>query len=175
MDAFLRELQPVPGQLSSGKLPKTGHWRKMMSKQLQLRADLNLHSPLLDTPDTYWHDSSVQHLFEDMERNVDIRNRIMTLNKRMDYTQHVAETVRSEIASRNTHRAELLIILLITLEVVFTLLGKSEAWQRFTWEALWRDRVKPFSNHLLGQPANHVKKRFSSLHLSDRRTSHLIN
>jgi len=135
MDELLLIFQPVPALYETGKVPKKRIWRRLMSEQLTLRARLNLHSSLLEVPALYWEEPKLESLFQQMERALDIDQRINVLNKKMDYTREVSERVQSEMDTRLGRQLELTIILLIALEVVFHLLEKSVHWREFTWES----------------------------------------
>jgi uncharacterized Rmd1/YagE family protein len=97
---------------------------------------LNLHSELLETPDVYWEEPNLGHLFDRMADNLDIPNRISILNKRLDYMQEVTEVVRTYMTNRTAHFLEKIIVILIAVEVLFHLMDKSKWWRSLTWEGV---------------------------------------
>ncbi len=146
LEEFLEILEPLPIDLARNKLPPKSMWSKIVSKQLALRGRLNLHSALLEIPELYWDKPRYEEFYKSMEKNLDIPNRIAILNKRMDYTEHVTEVVRSELDSNRSHFAETLIIVLISLEIVAHLAEKWEWWRQFRWESLFQPKPKHYQS-----------------------------
>lgn len=92
-----------------------------LSSLLKFRAHLNLHSGLLETPDLYWDDSQLEHHFSSISEELDIKSRVSTLNKKLDYAKDIAELLKEYLTERHSLALEWCIIILIAIEVVFGL------------------------------------------------------
>ena len=82
----------------------------------------------------FWERPELENFFSKMQYHLDIPHRISLLNKRLDYSQHVTEVIRSCVTDHHSHYLEQIIILLIFLEVLFYIADKSETWRDFTFE-----------------------------------------
>lgn len=136
METALHRIVDIPRNIEIGKLPSSKEWQKMVGEQMQIRGALNLHSELLETPDMYWEEPGLEHLFERMQQQLDVSHRISILNKRLDYTHDVTEVVRTYMTDNSSHKLEKIIIALIALEVLFYIADKSETFRDFTFESL---------------------------------------
>mmetsp|Transcript_3071 Transcript_3071/g.7410 ORF Transcript_3071/g.7410 Transcript_3071/m.7410 type:complete len:465 (-) Transcript_3071:167-1561(-) len=92
---------------------------KVMGRLLALRALINLHLPLGETPEAYWEEPWLEELYHKMSRELDLTARIRTLNRKLDYAHQVVEVLRTDISEKHHTRLEMIIIGLIAIEVVF--------------------------------------------------------
>jgi uncharacterized Rmd1/YagE family protein len=86
----------------------------------------------------FWDRVDLEEKFAKMQANLDIPHRISIINKRLDYSQHVVEVIRSYVNDRHSHHLERIIILLIMIEVLFYIMDKSESWRDFTFESAFK-------------------------------------
>jgi len=145
MERMLHTMRDVPPNLKRGVLPTAQECQKIIGEQLELRGSVNLYSELSATPDYYWEaPPQFEKLFEAMEENLDIENRVALLNERLSHAQEITDIARSYLHHRETRWSEIAIILLISVEIVLTLLKKFEWWDSWTWESLFGFRnLKP--------------------------------
>lgn len=145
MERMLYTMRDVPRNLKQGILPTSHECQKVIGEQLELRGSVNLYSELSATPEYYWEaPPQFEKLFEAMEENLDIENRVTLLNERLSHAQEITDIARSYLHHRETRWSEIAIILLIAVEIVLTLLKKFEWWDSWTWESLFGFRkVKP--------------------------------
>lgn len=108
-------------------------WKTITGEQMELRGKLNLNSTLLDVPDVFWEDHDMGLLFQDMQHNLEISERIDTLNKRLDMIEQIISTVQGSISDSYSHKLEVIIIILISIEVTFYILDKNTFWKEFRW------------------------------------------
>lgn len=73
---------------------------------------------LEDTPEFYWSEPELEEYFDSVASEFEIKERIDTLNKKIDYAQEVQNTLRALLTEASGHRMELIIIALIAVEVV---------------------------------------------------------
>lgn len=134
LDTYFDSTRQFTRSLARGaRLPFTRIFLlRKIGELLELRAQLNHYSELTDSlPDLFWdsrHELGLESYFDQVGRSLDIRERIITLNQRMDYAQEIATVMRqtlSEEAQTTTQehstRLEWIIIWLIAIEVGFGL------------------------------------------------------
>lgn len=136
MENALERMRDLPTNLKMGRLPTYRKSRELVGEQLELRGMINLYSQLLETPELYWEEPFLQKLFEEMELNLEIADRIQTLNQRLSHAQEITTIAHTYLHDREGRWMEIAIIALITLEVVFALLDKSLWWRSWTWEGV---------------------------------------
>lgn len=89
----------------------TGHLFK-------LRAALNLYSELIETPDLYWSEPTLEKIYEAVSRRLDVPLRISIMNRKLDYLTDEQRALLSFLNERKGTRLEWIIILLILVEVL---------------------------------------------------------
>lgn len=126
-------------------------WRKIAGEHMEVRCKLNLHSSLLDVPDIFWEEYDMGLLFQDMQENLDITERISTLNKRLDMIEQIIDSVQNSINDKHSNNLEIVIIILIAIEVVFYIADKNIFWDGVHWDFTYPFLHLPSSN----QPLKH--------------------
>lgn len=74
---------------------------------------------LEDTPEFYWSEPELEKYFDAIANEFEMKERVETINKKIDYAQEVQNTLRALLTEASGHRMEIVIILLIAVEVVF--------------------------------------------------------
>lgn len=74
---------------------------------------------LEETPEFYWSEPELEDYFDSVAKEFEIKERIDTINKKIDYAQEMHDTLRALLTEASGHRMEIIIILLIAVEVVF--------------------------------------------------------
>ncbi|BEI87805.1 uncharacterized protein CcaverHIS019_0105230 [Cutaneotrichosporon cavernicola] len=77
---------------------------------------------LEDTPEFYWSEPELEQYFDAIANEFEMKERVETINKKIDYAQEVQSTLRALLTEASGHRMEIIIILLIAVEVVFLLI-----------------------------------------------------
>lgn len=124
LEKFISSIGHLPVFLKQGRripLTRTEALQKL-GELLQFRAVLNLHSDLLETPDLYWNYSKLENHFSAISTDLDIKKRVDTLNKRLDYAKDITELLKDYLSERHSLSLEWCIIGLIAVEVGFELL-----------------------------------------------------
>lgn len=92
---------------------------RKMGELMSLRMAVNTRGGgLEDTPEFYWSEPELEAYFDSVAKEFEIKERIDTINKKIDYAQEVQNTLRALLTEASGHRMELIIILLITVEVI---------------------------------------------------------
>jgi len=121
LDNYLDSTREIPRILARGnKLP----WGRQKTLQkvgelLAFRGELNFHSELVETPDLYWAKPQLEEYYNRISKNLDVAVWITILNKKLDYANELAGTLRSDLSEKHGLALEWGIIGLIAIEVVF--------------------------------------------------------
>ncbi|KAI8898617.1 hypothetical protein BC833DRAFT_589253 [Globomyces pollinis-pini] len=131
LEVHLTKNKHIPKTLLLGK--HLGISRDQMLRNLgelfQLRAMVNLNSDLLDLPDFCWSSSQMELYFEMISKNLDVRPRIAVFNKKLDYANEIADMIRNHLHEQHSLKLEWAIIILISVEILFSVLHYLETGQ----------------------------------------------
>lgn len=92
---------------------------KLIGKILLLRGKLNLYSELIEIPDLYWEEPSLEKIYYSISKVLDINSRISILNRKLDYSYDEQHAFLSVLNEKKSTRLEWIIIILIMVEVGF--------------------------------------------------------
>lgn len=85
-----------------------------------VRAQINLHSDLLDTPEYFWERSDQEEgIYNQVIQEIELRKRIRKLNHRLDIMQSTYDLLRAHIEHKDSVFLETTIIVLIFIEILF--------------------------------------------------------
>lgn len=121
MDEHIDKVKGVPSALMKGGKIQLGR-RETLSltgELLHFRAQLNLNSDLIDTPEIYWSEPKLEELYLRISRVLETRRRTATLNKKLDYAKEMAQVLSEHLAENHGLKLEWGIIALIAVEVAF--------------------------------------------------------
>lgn len=96
---------------------------RKMGELMVLRMAVNTRGGgLEETPEFYWSEPELEGYFDSVAHEFEIKERIDTINKKIDYAQEVQNTLRALLTEASGHRMELIIIALIAVEVIIALI-----------------------------------------------------
>jgi uncharacterized Rmd1/YagE family protein len=88
-----------------------------------VRAQINLHSDLLDTPEYFWERSErEEQVYNLVIHEMELGKRVRKLNHRLDIMQSTYDLLRTHIEHEDSILLERTITILIALEIVFTII-----------------------------------------------------
>ena len=88
-----------------------------------VRAQINLHSDLLDTPEYFWERSErEEQMYHLVTHEMELGKRVRKLNHRLDIMQSTYDLLRTHIEHQDSLLLERTITILIALEIVFTII-----------------------------------------------------
>lgn len=124
LDKHIEKIKSLPIALEEGRRIPIGRAAtlRLIGELLHFRATLNLDSEFLDTPEIYWSHPQMEELYKSVSRSFDTKQRISTLNKKMDYAEQISELLRTHLNDSHMFRLEWAIILLVGFEVVNSVL-----------------------------------------------------
>ncbi|EGV60259.1 DUF155-domain-containing protein [Yamadazyma tenuis ATCC 10573] len=121
LEQFLKITRRNSDRLSKG-LPVTASEHDVLQltgKLFLLRGKLNLYNELIDTPDLYWSEPTLEKIYQQISTSLDINWRISILNRKLDYATDEQRAFLSFLNERKGTRLEWTIIILILIEVGF--------------------------------------------------------
>ncbi|KAL2918783.1 hypothetical protein HK105_201617 [Polyrhizophydium stewartii] len=121
LEQHLNKSRDIPGILLRGKRLPIGRAAIMrnLGELFSLRANVNLNSELLDSPDFCWSSRRMEEYFSRISHNLDVSPRIAIFNKKLDYANEVAEVLRNHLHEQHSLKLEWCIIILISVEICF--------------------------------------------------------
>ena len=90
----------------------------MIGDVFKLSHDLNLHSEILDLPDYFWNETAQQPLYRLCERYMEMEERTLVLNKRLDLMRELLEVLQQQHETAHSVKLEWIVIWLIVVSVV---------------------------------------------------------
>jgi hypothetical protein len=134
LDSHITSVSSLPLLLSrSGAQPMSR--REIIRKigdLMSLRMAVNTSGGGLDdTPEFYWSEPALEEYFDAVTTEFEIKERIESINRKIDYASEVQSTLRALLTEASGHRMELIIIALIAVEVIVVLIREGpELWEK---------------------------------------------
>ena len=115
----------LPAELAhKGKISLS---RKEISQKIgelfMKRSFINLHLEILDVPEFFWDYPELEPFYRKSAQYLDIGRRGDALNKRLGVINELFGILSGELNHQHSSRLEWIIIVLILIEVIFTVLG----------------------------------------------------
>ena len=108
---------------NTGSIPLS---RQKLAKQIgELfveRHSINMYGDMLDTPEFLWRRPKFEPLYLMAVEFLDIRTRVQILNRRSEVVYELYRVLSDELQHSHSSRLEWVVIILIAVEVVFTVL-----------------------------------------------------
>lgn len=107
----------IPKELAqTGELHVSRRGALRMSGQLfKLRVDVNLTSDVLDTPDLFWSEASLQALYDAIRQYLEIDERAETLNERLAVANDLLEIIHEHLNNNAMSKITWIVIVLIVV------------------------------------------------------------
>jgi uncharacterized Rmd1/YagE family protein len=117
------EYKFIPEELAdSGRVNLTPkQLGNMIGEVFVIRHDVNLHSEILDIPDYFWKENSVEPLYRMTGMYLEMEPRTEVLNKRLDLLRELLRLVQHQHENAHNVKLEWIVIWLIVVSVVLEL------------------------------------------------------
>lgn len=86
------------------------------------RSSINLNSEYLDVPEFFWRNPHLEAFYVMVKKFLDIPNRVMSLNQKLDVLQELLGILSGQVQHRHSSLLESIIILLIFIEIIISLI-----------------------------------------------------
>lgn len=95
---------------------------RIMGRIFLLKSSINLKSEYLNVPKYFWEYCSLEPEFKKVEKYMDILPRVDVLNQKLDVLSEIFDTLDGQLQHRQSSALEVIIIVLIGVEIVFSML-----------------------------------------------------
>ncbi len=123
VDQMVKEATEIGQTLKKhGRLIRTGRsLKRFIGKCITIKQDLVASLYLLDKPDETWNDQTLDNLYRGAFEILEIRERYKTVDYKLRMVQENLELIADLLQNRTANSLEWTIILLILIEIVFSL------------------------------------------------------
>lgn len=120
--SMIEKTRSIPKQLAQrGKISiRNKEINKSIGSLLMAKHTINIHSDILDTPNFLWENPEFEPLYTQTTNDQDLSSRLHVLNTRLDIVQDLFHLLGEELKNRHSFFIEITIVLLITIEVVIS-------------------------------------------------------
>lgn len=94
---------------------------KRMGEIFIARSSININIEYLDAPEFFWRNPTLEPFYIMTKKFLDIQNRVMALNQKLDILQELLDILNSQVQHRHSSLLEIIIILLIAVEILISL------------------------------------------------------
>jgi uncharacterized Rmd1/YagE family protein len=97
---------------------------RMLGAIFEIKHDLNLHTDILDIPDTLWAaNDEYLSLYDRMSRYLEVRSRVEVINKRINMQKEILDMLQQHLHTDHLRGLDTIIIWLLAMEVVIQVFG----------------------------------------------------
>ncbi|PWN20509.1 DUF155-domain-containing protein [Microstroma glucosiphilum] len=120
MQKTLELTSHIPKELaSSGELKlKRREALRLTGRLFKLRVDVNLTSNVLDTPELFWSEATLQALYDAIREYLEIDQRVGNLNDRLKVANDLLEIIHGHVAEEAMSKITVVIIALIVVACI---------------------------------------------------------
>ena len=97
--------------------------RQVIGDILWAKSEMNLMSNFLYHPKYFWQHPTLEEHYIMLERYLHIQRRVNAINHRLDTLNEIFEMFNGYLENRHAHSLEITIIILILIEIVFSVLN----------------------------------------------------
>lgn len=118
----IEKTRHLPDELAQkGRIPLSSQkLAKLMGELFAQRDSMNLDSDILDIPEFFWRRPKYEPIYEKASSYLDIQARVAILNRKLDRVYELYGVLSEEHKHLHSTRLEIVIILLIMVEVIFS-------------------------------------------------------
>jgi uncharacterized Rmd1/YagE family protein len=112
LDSHIESVRHIPEHMLLGKgIPiDSKQVLVKIGELLSFRAQLNLHSEIIETPDIYWDEPKQEEMYNRVTRLLELRSRVNLLNRKLDYAKEFSEVLKGHLGETHSHNLEKWII-----------------------------------------------------------------
>ena len=92
---------------------------KLIGKLFSMKAEVNILSPLLDTPEVFWTaPDALQTIYKSLCVYLELDARVAVVNARLNVVEDMLQMLQNTIYAKHSQKLEMVVILLILVECV---------------------------------------------------------
>lgn len=125
IEALIEKYTPLIQSLSNkgGMSVSRNQIRQVIGEILSAKSEMNLISNFLYHPKYFWQHPTLEEHYIMLERYLHIQRRVNAINHRLDTLNEIFDMFNGYLENRHSHSLEIIIIVLITFEIAFNVLG----------------------------------------------------
>lgn len=125
LEALIDKYTPMIQSLSSkgAMIVTRKQIRQIIGEILGAKSELNLISNFLSHPKYFWQHPTLEEHYIMLERYLHIQRRVNAINHRLDTLNEIFDMFNSYLENRQAHSLEIIIIVLIAIEIMFSVLN----------------------------------------------------
>lgn len=125
LETLIENYTPLIKRLSKkGKKPiKRTQIRAVIGEIICAKSEMNLISNFLYHPKYFWQHPTLEEDYIMLERYLHLERRVTTINHRLDTLNEIFEMFNHYLENRHAHTLEVIIIILIAIEVMFSMIN----------------------------------------------------
>lgn len=125
LETLIEKYTPLIQNLSNKDHKKVSRnqIRHVIGEILVAKSEMNLISNFLYHPKYFWQHPTLEEYYIMLERYLHIQRRVNAINHRLNTLNEIFDMFNSYLEGRQSHRLEVIIVVLITLEVLFFVLN----------------------------------------------------
>jgi len=101
---------------------------KILSEIIATKNKVNLSSEILYQPKFFWRHPNLEFYYTLTSNYLDIQTRIQTINQQLESLNETFQLFNSYLINEHSHYLEIIIIVLIAAEIIFSLLNLHLNW-----------------------------------------------
>jgi uncharacterized Rmd1/YagE family protein len=124
LEALIEKYTPLIYKLSNKSFPLSRQQiRPIIGELLRANSEMNLISNFLYHPKYFWQHPTLEEHYTMLERYMHIQRRVNAINHRLDTLNEIFDMFNDYLESRHAHRLEVIIIVLIMFEIIFSVMN----------------------------------------------------
>lgn len=125
LEALIEKYTPLIQSLSNkgGMSVTRNQIRHVIGEILSAKSEMNLISNFLYHPKYFWQHPTLEEHYIMLERYLHIQRRVNAINHRLDTLNEIFDMFNGYLENRHSHSLEVIIIILISFEIAFNVLG----------------------------------------------------
>lgn len=125
VESLIAQYSPLIKQVSSfGKVSMSRkRIHQIFASIVETKSQINLGSDFFYPPKFFWQYPSLEESYLMLHKYLDIPERIRALNQKVDTLNDTFDMFNSYLDTRHSHFLEVIIIVLITIEIIFSILN----------------------------------------------------
>lgn len=125
LEALIEKYTPlIQGLSKKGQMAATRNQiHQVIGEILDAKSEMNLMSNFLYHPKYFWQHPTLEEYYSMLERYLHIQRRVNAINHRLDTLNEIFDMFNSYLETRHSHSLEIIIIVLISIEIIFSVLN----------------------------------------------------
>lgn len=120
VDVAIEDLKHIPIEISNygnHKMPRKECFQ-VIGRIFNLKSDVNLLSPILDTPEIFWSEPAFNSLYQSIRLYLEINQRTQIMNERVSIMGDMSDMLNNLLTKTHAESLEWIVIILVLASVI---------------------------------------------------------